>query len=225
MSISYWEPDVTFLHDHNAFLTLRGLSRVMGDSVRITRPVTNDMLSVFFRCFDWSNPLHVCMHAAFLVAFFSFLRMSNLVPYTLADLVSDKSYFLKRSDVSFSASGAILRVYRTKAIQFNQRALEIPLPLIPNSVLCPVSAFQTLLSIVPAPPSAPLFIFRRVPALSLFSLIILIVFSNHALAQQVSMRINCHLAVSGKEGPLLLLTVKRRLSLSKPKATGKAMLI
>ena len=92
------------------------------------------------------------------ISFFSFLRISNLVPYTLADLVSDKSYFLKRSDVSFSATGAILRVYRTKTIQFNQRALEIRLPLIPNSVLCPVSALQTLLSIVPAPTSKPPFI-------------------------------------------------------------------
>ena len=150
--------DVTLMHDYGAFLTLRALRHLMGDSVRITRPVTIDMLLVFFRCFDWSNPLHVCMHADFLVAFFSFLRISNLVPYRLADLESDKSYFLKRSDVSFSASCAILRIYRTKTIQFSQRALEIPLPLIPNSVLGPVSALQTLLSLVPAPPSAPLFI-------------------------------------------------------------------
>ena len=35
------------------------------------------------------------------------------MPYTLADLVSDNFFFLKRSDVSFSSSGAILRVYRT----------------------------------------------------------------------------------------------------------------
>ena len=89
---------------------------------------------------------------------FTFLRISNLVPYMLANIVSDNSYFFKHSDVSFSMSGVVLRVYRTKTIQFNQRALEIPLPLIPNSVLCPVSALQTLLSNVPAPLSAPLFI-------------------------------------------------------------------
>ena len=101
--------DVSFMHDYDAFLTLRALRCVMGDSVCITRPVTIDMLISFFHFLNWSRPLHVCMHAAFLVAFFSFLRISNLVTYKVSDLVSDKSYFLKRSDVSFIASGAVLK--------------------------------------------------------------------------------------------------------------------
>ena len=90
------------MHDYDAFLTLRALRRVMVDSVRITRPVTTDMLLVFFRCFDWSNPLYVCMHAAFLVAFFSFLRRSLI--YCLITLRAespsiflDKSTYLGRS--------------------------------------------------------------------------------------------------------------------------------
>ena len=101
------------------------------------------------------------MHAAFLVAFFSFLRISNLVPYKFSDLVSDKPYFLKRSDVSFIASGAVLRVHRTKTIQFHQRVLEIPLPVIPNSILCPVSALKSYLSLVPAPHDAPLYVVQE----------------------------------------------------------------
>ena len=149
--------DFSFMHDYDAFLTLRALRRVMSDSVRITHPVTIDMLLNCFHFFDWANSLHVCMHAAFLVAFFSFLRISNLVPYKSSDLGSSKAYFLMRSDVSFSATGAVLRVYRTKTIQFHQRVLEIPLPLIPNSILCPVSALKNYFSLVPAPLDSPLF--------------------------------------------------------------------
>ena len=110
--------DISFMHDYDSFLTLRALRRIMGDSVRVTHPVTVDILLNVFQHFDWSNQLHICMHALFLVAFFSFLRISNLVPYTLVDCHSDNAYFLRRQDVSFTESGAVLRVYRTKTIQF-----------------------------------------------------------------------------------------------------------
>ena len=52
--------DLSFMHDDDAFLTLRALRRVMGDSVRITDPVTVDILLNIFHIFDWSNPLFVC---------------------------------------------------------------------------------------------------------------------------------------------------------------------
>ena len=153
--------DFSFMHDYDAFLTQRALRRIMGDSVRVTHPVTVDILLNVFQHFDWSNQLHICMHALFLVAFFSFLRISNLVPYALADCHSDSAYFLRRQDVSITASGAVLRVYRTKTIQFKQRELEIPLPFIPNSVLCPVTALNRYLCTVPNLPSSPLFIVNQ----------------------------------------------------------------
>ena len=85
---------------------------------------------------------------ALLDAFFSFLRISILVPYSLADLHSDKVYFLKRQDVSFTTSGAVLGIDRTKTIQFRQRELEIPLLFIRNSALCPVIASQSYLHLL-----------------------------------------------------------------------------
>ena len=115
---------------------------VLWVTVRVTHPVTVDILLNIFQHFDFSNQLHICMHALFLVAFFSFLRISNLVPYASADCHADNAYFLKRQDVYFTASGAVLRVYRTKTIQFKQRVLDIPLPFIPNSILCPVTALK-----------------------------------------------------------------------------------
>ena len=148
----------SFMHDYDAFLTQRALRHIMGDSVRVTHPVTVDILLNVFQHFDWSNQLHICMHALFLLAFFFFLGISNLVPYALADCHSDSAYFLRCQDVSITASGAVLRVYRTKTIQFKQRVLEIPLPFIPNYVLCPVTALNNYFCTVPTLPSSPLFI-------------------------------------------------------------------
>ena len=99
--------DFSFMHDYDAFLTQRALWRIMGDCVRVTHPVTGDILFNVFQHFDWSNQLHICMYALFLVAFFSFLRISNLVPYALADCHSDSAYFLRRQDVSITASVAV----------------------------------------------------------------------------------------------------------------------
>ena len=120
------------MNDYDSVLTLRGLHQVMGESVRSTHPITVDMLFSMFKRFNWSLPLHVCMQEPFLVAFFSFLRISILLPYSLTDLQSERAYFLTRNDVLFTSSGAILRVYRTKTIQFSQCVLEIPMPFIPN---------------------------------------------------------------------------------------------
>ena len=150
--------DFSFMHNYDAFLTQRALRRIMGDCVRVTHPVTVDILLNIFQHFDFSNQLHICMHAVFLFAFFSFLRISNLVPYASANCHADNAYFLKRQDVYFTASGAVLRVYRTKTIQFKQHVLDIPLPFIPNSILCPVTALKKYFCTVPALDSSPLFI-------------------------------------------------------------------
>jgi integrase len=50
-----------------------------------------------------------------------------------------------------------LRIRHTKTIQFAQRVLSIPLPVISGSVLCPVAALETHLHLNNVPPSAPLF--------------------------------------------------------------------
>ena len=84
---------------------------------------------LFISCFTVHLHACFCMHA-----FFSFLQISNLVPYKSSHLGSNKANVLTWPDVSFSATGMVLQVYSTKTIQFHQRILEILLPLIPNSI-------------------------------------------------------------------------------------------
>ena len=104
------------------------MHRLLDDYVARKEPITIDILLRVFSLFEFSNPLHICMRALFLVAFFSFLRISNLVPYTLADDRDPKGCYLRLCSVTLTTQGALLRVTHTKTIQFQQRVLEIPLP-------------------------------------------------------------------------------------------------
>ena len=89
------------------------------------------------RLFNLGNPLHAAMWALFLVAFFSFLRKSNLV----ADFPSAPSDKLpSRRDFVLAPEDAFLHIRPTKTIQFKQRIMTIPLPFIPSSPLCRVTA-------------------------------------------------------------------------------------
>ena len=112
-------------------------SGVIIDYVAVRSPSLSTFYSGVISLLDLSNPLHICMRALFLVAFFSFLRISNLVPYTLADVRDPKGCYLRLSSVTFTAQGVLLRVTRTKTIQLRQRVLDIPLPYIPRSPLEP----------------------------------------------------------------------------------------
>ena len=101
----------------------------MGDHVYHTFPITIDMLLRIFQSFQPRNVFHACIRAAFLVTFFSFLRISTLVPYTLSDVHSSASFFLRRRDITFTASGAYLHVFKTKTFSSSKRSWRYPFPL------------------------------------------------------------------------------------------------
>ena len=66
------------------------------------------------------------MWALFLVAFFSFLRKSNLLIVAASpSATSDK--LPRRCDLVLVPEGAFLQIRATKTIQFKQRILSIPL--------------------------------------------------------------------------------------------------
>ncbi|XP_044165015.1 uncharacterized protein LOC122948955 [Acropora millepora] len=69
-------------------LALRGSKRLLGTAPFRKLPITPNLLLSMARLVNLGNPLHAAMWALFLVAFFSFLRKSNLVaasPSTLSD--------------------------------------------------------------------------------------------------------------------------------------------
>ena len=64
------------------------------------------------------------------------------------------------SNITFMSQGALLRITHTKTIQFREQQIEVPLPRIPGSPLCPVTALQQYLASVQLPPSSPLFVYK-----------------------------------------------------------------
>ena len=90
----YLGVDVTFFASPQLNFLKQAAKRVLAKPIARKLPVTVDILLAIFKLLDFCHPLHVCMWAIFLVAFFSLLRKSNLVPTTLAKNII--SYLLTR---------------------------------------------------------------------------------------------------------------------------------
>ena len=106
--------------------------------------------------------------ASFLLAYFAFQRLSNIVPVS-ANSFDPTHHFLRR-DVIFGPPGAHIILKWAKAMQSSSKHQVIQIPLLPHSPLCPVTALKHLLQYVPAPSSAPLFLLPR-PSASPFLLL------------------------------------------------------
>ena len=77
---------LTFLEDYNVYLAKPAVRRILEDCVAQKEPMTIDILFKLFSEFDFNNHLDVCMRALFLVAFFLFFRISNLVTFPISFL-------------------------------------------------------------------------------------------------------------------------------------------
>ena len=85
--------------------------------------------------------------AAILLAYFAFLRISNLVPHTISSY--DPLKQLARADVFFAHPGAHILLKWSKTMQMNNSIRVIKIPALGASPLCPVSALQDLLGNTP----------------------------------------------------------------------------
>ena len=135
-------------------LALHGCKRFSGAAPARKLAITPILLLRMVSMFNATQPLQAAMQALFLVAFFSFLRKSNLVVPS-AHVISPK--VPRRLDFHMSQHGAFLNIRATKTSQFFQRALCVPLLSIPGSPLCPVAALEHHLHLNVVRPSDPLF--------------------------------------------------------------------
>ena len=146
--------ELTWDCDYRYKLLLRGAKRHLGTPVKREAPITSHLLLKIAPLFDRENPLQAAMWALFLVAFYSFLRKSNLV--VDSEALSNLKVWL-HSDLYFDESFAYVTVCTSKTIRFQERIFSLPLPRIRGSLLCPVSALLDHLHINHVPSGAPLF--------------------------------------------------------------------
>ena len=93
--------------------------------------------------------------ALYLVAFFFFLRVSNLVPHKITAFSPLEE--LTRGDIFFAPPGLHILIKWTKIVQTRDMVKIIKLPALQASPLCPVQAVKNLLLLTPGDQDTPLF--------------------------------------------------------------------
>ena len=106
------------------------------------------MLRRIYGLLDTSIASQSALWCLFLVAF-SFLHKSNLTAPSAQAF--DPGRHLTREDIKFTSQGAVLRIRWSKTQQHRKGILLVPLPLIPGSELCPVTAVRHYFGLVPSP--------------------------------------------------------------------------
>ena len=144
-------------------ILLKGLTRLKQHRVKRAAAITPDILLDLFHVMDLDDPLVYACWVAFLMAFFLMLRKSNLVPTSVRTFDLDKH--LSRGNILIVDDGLLVNITWSKTNQFGARLLQVPIPSIPGSVLCPVSAYKRLVQLVPADSSLPAFTYKVRPKL------------------------------------------------------------
>ena len=136
---------------------LRAVARNALHTPRRAPPVTPDVLCHISKVLDFEyDPISCTLFCALLFTFFLMARLANIVPRS--HKCFDPSRNLTRSDVATNQHGLIVTFKCTKTIQFGERQLHIPMLRLPGSPICPVSAYQRMVRLVPASSRPALFV-------------------------------------------------------------------
>ena len=95
----------------------------------------------------------------YLVVFFSFLRLSNVLPHSVASF--DHTRQLARGDVIFGDSGAVLVIKWSKTMQNRKDFTTVSLPDLAGSNLCPIMALRTMFATFKGTDNSPVFLIPR----------------------------------------------------------------
>ena len=135
---------------------LLGIKRVKGTSVARKVPITPQLLLKLLGFLDLALPDDLAFWAASLVMFFGLLRKSNVLAPSLNGF--DAAKHLRRCDFTPRSWGLEVTIRWSKTIQYRERSLSIPLPILPDHPLCPTSAILRYFKVTyGAPPEGPAF--------------------------------------------------------------------
>ena len=151
--------DLPYLGDNclELKLVLRGLKRIKHHLVKRAAPFHPLILLRIGKkmASDLANPMVLTLWTLVLLAFFTMSRKSNLVVSGLKKFDSEKQ--LCRKDVLVGDKGLLVNLRWSKTNQFGEKVLQVPVLALPGSVLCPVTAYKRLLSLVPVRDCDPAF--------------------------------------------------------------------
>ena len=132
----------------------KSLARQRQFSIKIKKIIDIPLLQKITSLCDttWMGQIY---KATYLVAFFSFLRISNLVPHSISAFSPLEQ--LTRGDIFFAPPGVHLLIKWSKTMQNRDLVKIIKIPQLGTSPLCPVKALKNLLILTPGSQNDPLF--------------------------------------------------------------------
>ena len=108
---------------------------------------------IILECEKFAYP--TLFKSVYLIAFFSFLRLSNLLPHSIGTFSTLEQ--LAKGDIFFAPPGLHILVKWSKTLQSRNKVVILKLPSISDTVICPVYHIKQLLKSVPGGQDAPLF--------------------------------------------------------------------
>ena len=97
--------------------------------------------------------------AVYLLPYFSFLRISNLVPHSAANYFTLQH--ILPGDIFLAPPGLHILIKWSKTLQTKDTVKIIKVPHLPSSLLCPVTVVKNLHSLCPGTPNSPLFQYKQ----------------------------------------------------------------
>ena len=115
-----------------------GIKRAIGTPPQQKLPITPSLLLHLHGTLNFTNSFDSSFRAICLVAFYGLFCKSHLLPMSAQKF--DPSKQLTKCDFKFFSWGTLVTIRWSKTIQFRERVVEIPLPCITGSKLCPTRA-------------------------------------------------------------------------------------
>ncbi len=140
-------------------LILQSVRRKLSDTPFAKLPIEPWILRRMYPLLNFACSEDATLWCSFLVAFFAFLRKSNVVPPS--QRAFNPLRHLSRHNITRTSYGLLLKLQLTKTIQFKQRILQIPIAAIPGSILDPVAAFDRMCTLAPAAAHSPAFLYWK----------------------------------------------------------------
>ena len=120
----------------------------------------------------------------YLLCFFSFLRLSNILPHSIAAF--DHTRQLARVYYICTSDGVVLLIKWSKTMQNSKDIATISIPLLDDSPLCPIVALNRMIWLYPVSDNEPLFVIPRSRGLVILT---------DSVAQKHLKEISCHLGL------------------------------
>lgn len=155
-AFSYYNLNSEVLQAKSLVLLLKSFTINAPLKIKHTGIIDIQMLKCISRACDLL-PFSCMYRSIFLLAYYSFVRISNFAP--MAANQFDSSRHMTRGDMVWGAPGGHLILKWAKNMQNRSAHQVIQIPLVADQIICPVTALQQYFRLYPAEYAHPMFLY------------------------------------------------------------------